>query len=169
VSRYEFIRTEKAFPVAALCRVLQVSRAAYYAWLHRKPSPRRRRGEDLQLKVKAVHDRSRGTYGSPRVHEQLRRAGEVVSEKTVAKIMQEEGIAARSAEIQGNDRQPAHEAYRSQSPGTRLHRGRTPTGGGIINRVRLFCGNWEWSDLGHLTLLRRGLGTGSGSGISPFA
>src|SRR5690606_12073364 len=36
-------------------------------------------------------------------------------------------------------------------------------------RVRLFCGNWEWSDLGHLTLLRRGLGTGSGSGISPFA
>ena len=36
-------------------------------------------------------------------------------------------------------------------------------------RVRLFCGNLEWSDLGHLTLLRRGLGTGSGSGISPFA
>mgnify|MGYP000965711344 CR=1 FL=1 len=35
--------------------------------------------------------------------------------------------------------------------------------------VRLFCGNLEWSDLGHLTLLRRGLGTGSGSGISPFA
>src|SRR5690606_38185825 len=95
VSRYEFIRTEKAFPVTALCRVLQVSRAAYYDWLHRKPSARQKKREDLQLKVKAVHDRSRGTYGSPRVHEQLRRAGEVVSEKTVAKIMQEEGIAAR--------------------------------------------------------------------------
>src|SRR5690606_6040384 len=38
-----------------------------------------------------------------------------------------------------------------------------------IGRVRLFCGNLEWSDLGHLTLLRRGLETGSGSGISPFA
>ena len=95
MSRYEFIRTEKAFPVTALCRVLQVSRAAYYDWLHRKPSARQKKREDLQLKVKAVHDRSRGTYGSPRVHEQLRRAGEVVSEKTVAKIMQEEGIAAR--------------------------------------------------------------------------
>lgn len=95
MSRYEFIRVEKAFPVTVLCGALRVSRAAYYAWLHRKPSPRQKLREDLRLKVKAIHERSRRTYGSPRVHEQLRRTGEVVSRKTVAKLMQENGIAAR--------------------------------------------------------------------------
>ena len=72
MSRYEFIRVEKAFPVTVLCGALRVSRAAYYAWLHRKPSPRQKLREDLRLKVKVIHERSRRTYGSPRVHEQLR-------------------------------------------------------------------------------------------------
>jgi len=96
--RFAFIRAEdeqKTFPVGVMCRVLDVSTSGYYAWLHRKPSKRSQRKEALTAKVKAVHDASRSTYGSPRVTEKLRKSGEKVSEKTVAKIMQENEIAAR--------------------------------------------------------------------------
>ena len=51
--------------------------------------------EELALKARAVHDETKGAYGSPRVCRQLRLQGEVVSEKTVAKVMRIEGIVAR--------------------------------------------------------------------------
>ena len=89
--RFAFIRAEdaqKTFPVETMCRVLLVSTSGYYAWLHRKPSGRSKRNAELTSKVKAVHDASRRTYGSPRVTKKLKNAGELVSEKTVAKIMQ---------------------------------------------------------------------------------
>jgi putative transposase len=96
--RFAFIRAEnaqKTFPVEAMCRVLEVSTSGYYAWLHRKPSERSKRNAALVTKVRAAHDASRGTYGSPRVTEKLKKAGEQVSEKTVAKIMQENELVAR--------------------------------------------------------------------------
>ncbi|MCB2084746.1 MAG: transposase, partial [Sphingomonadaceae bacterium] len=90
-ARYEFIAVEKAnFSVRSMCRALEVSSSGYYDWEAREPSERVRRRCDLALKVKAVHQRSKGTYGSPRVRAQLKRMGETVSEKTVASIMQEE-------------------------------------------------------------------------------
>ena len=88
--RFAFIRAEdeqKTFPVETMCRVLEVSTSGYYAWLHRKPSERSKRNAELTEKVQAAHDASRGTYGSPRVTEKLKKDGERVSEKTVAKIM----------------------------------------------------------------------------------
>jgi transposase InsO family protein len=95
-ARYEFIEEEKAsFSVSSLCRALEVSGSGYYDWRSRGPSVRQRRRDDLAIKVKAVHHRSKGTYGSPRVREQLVRLGETVSEKTVAEIMQQEGLRAR--------------------------------------------------------------------------
>lgn len=95
-ARYEFIAVEKAnFSVRSMCRALEVSSSGYYDWEAREPSERVRRRCDLALKVKAVHQRSKGTYGSPRVRAQLKRMGETVSEKTVASIMQEEGLQAR--------------------------------------------------------------------------
>ena len=94
--RFEFIQAEKGnFPVVTMCRVLLVSSAGFYAWQHREPSKRQRRKEALTAKVKAIHKESRDTYGSPRVGEKLRKAGEPVSDNTVAKIMQENGLAAR--------------------------------------------------------------------------
>ena len=96
MSRYQFIRAEKAtFEVQAMCRVLGVSRSAYYSWLKREPTARDTRRATLALKVTGVHERSRRTYGSPRVRAQLVRLGEVVSEKTVAKVMRENGQIAR--------------------------------------------------------------------------
>ena len=96
--RFAFIRAEdeqKTFPVEAMCRVLEVSTSGYYAWLQRKPSERSKRNAELTDKVQAAHDASRRTYGSPRVTKKLKKAGEQVSEKTVAKIMQQNELVAR--------------------------------------------------------------------------
>lgn len=96
IARYEFIEEEKAsFSVRSMCRALEVSPSGYYDWRSREPSERQRRRDDLAVKVKAVHLRSKETYGSPRVRAQLVRTGETVSEKTVAAIMQQEGLMAR--------------------------------------------------------------------------
>lgn len=98
--RFEFIHAQKAFwPVTVLCAVLCVSRAGYYEWLKRRrkggsASEQQKRQRDAR--IKAVHEASRGTYGSPRVHAQLRKKGEVISEKTVAKVMREKDLRART-------------------------------------------------------------------------
>lgn len=96
--RFAFIRaedTQKTFPVEPMCRVLEVSTSGYYAWLLREPSERSKRNAELTEKVQAAHDASRRTYGSPRVTKKLKKAGEKVSEKTVAKIMQANELVAR--------------------------------------------------------------------------
>jgi transposase InsO family protein len=94
--KFEFIRAEKVhYPVAVLCDVLEVSRSGYYAWRDRPPSARATRHAALSVSVKAVHARSRGVYGSPRVHAELQAQGTVVSQKTVAKAMKAEGIRGR--------------------------------------------------------------------------
>ena len=84
-----------AFPVGAMCRVLEVSKSGYYASLGRPPSARRRRRAALAAEVRAVHAENRGVYGSPRVHRALLARGETVCENTVAKVMKDEHIAAR--------------------------------------------------------------------------
>ncbi len=93
--RFEFIHAEKAlFPVAALCRVLSVSPQGYYAWAKRGPSTRTREDEALRVVVRAIHQRSRGTYGSPRVHRELRRR-EPIGRNRIARLMREEGLYGR--------------------------------------------------------------------------
>lgn len=95
--RFVFIRAEKDnFSVVAMCRVLRVSTAGYYAWLKRPPPARDQRTEELTRKITAAYETSRGHYGSPRVTKKLRKAGEQVSEKTVAKIMRNNGQKARA-------------------------------------------------------------------------
>lgn len=94
--RFAFIEAEKAkWPVEVLCNVLGVSRSGYYAW-KRRPEPESAQ-EDAQLAVEiaATHRRSRGTYGSPRVHRELRARGVRVGKKRVERLMRQHGIAAR--------------------------------------------------------------------------
>jgi putative transposase len=94
--RLAFIHAEKAhFPVAALCRVLEVSRQGYYAYAQRPPSRRSRDDAALQERVAAVHEESRSTYGSPRVLRELRRDGLRVGKRRVERAMRSLGLAAR--------------------------------------------------------------------------
>ena len=94
--RFAFIATEKAcYPVALMCRMLQVSRAGYYAWCQRPPAPRTLKDQTLALEVAAIHAESRGRYGSPRVHAELRERGQRTGRKRVARLMRAAGLCAR--------------------------------------------------------------------------
>lgn len=93
MSCYRLIDAEKAnYPVSALCRVLGVSRSGYYDYTDRPPSRRFQQDESLASKIHEIHQRSRETYGSPRVHAELRSIGMRCSRKRVARLMQESGI-----------------------------------------------------------------------------
>jgi putative transposase len=94
--KYAFIAVEKAFfPVIVLCDVLDVSRSGFYAF-SKRPAPRRKTADaQLGVEIVAIHRRSRGTYGSPRVHAELRAKGFSVSKKRVERLMREGGVEAR--------------------------------------------------------------------------
>ena len=72
-----------------LCRLAEVSRSGFYAWTKRAPSARAVADVGLLDVITEIHDRSRGTYGSPRVHGQLARRGIHVGRKRVARLMRE--------------------------------------------------------------------------------
>jgi len=95
--RFAFIGAEKATqePVSRWCRALGVSRSGYYASRRRPESRHRREDRRLGLLVREAHERSRRTYGSPRVHAELAARGEHLSRKRVARLMQEQNLRAR--------------------------------------------------------------------------
>lgn len=94
--RFGFVAAEKAhYPVALLCRCLAVSRPGFYAWQRRPPSARAQADRRLAVDVATAHAESRQTYGSPRVHRELRAQGRRVSRKRVARVMREQGLRGR--------------------------------------------------------------------------
>jgi putative transposase len=93
--KFAFILAEKAFPITVLCRVLGVSRSGFHAWRKRPTARRARSDAQLAAQVAAVHERSRKTYGSPRVHAELRAKGVRVGKKRVERLMRENGLEAR--------------------------------------------------------------------------
>lgn len=95
MSAYRLIDAEKAYyPVSVLCRVLKVSRSGYYDWKDRPLSRRDQENVVPMQKIREIHDRSRRTYGYPRVHAELRALGVRCSRKRVARLM-------RKAALQG--------------------------------------------------------------------
>ncbi len=82
----------QAFEVAAMCQALQVSRSGYYAWVNRPASERTRADEELLEQIRQVHHESSGTYGSPRVWEELAAREVKVCVNTVAKLMKRAGV-----------------------------------------------------------------------------
>jgi transposase InsO family protein len=93
--RFAFIATEKAsFPVRLLCLTLHVSRAGFYAWRGRAPSPRARADARLGLEITTIHAESRQRYGSPRIHVELQARGCRTGRKRVARLMRVGGLAA---------------------------------------------------------------------------
>ena len=104
---------QACFPIAAMARVLGVSKAGYYAWRHRPPSAHARADEALLARIKTVHISSRQTYGAPRVHAELRAAGERHGGKRIARLMRRPvwsapaaGAAARSRRSATNRHDP---------------------------------------------------------------
>ena len=72
---YRLIEAERAqHPVSLLCEGLGVSRAGFYAWSRRTASARERRDRELTALIRQIHDESRGSYGWPRMHAELRQA-----------------------------------------------------------------------------------------------
>lgn len=95
--KFGFIAAEKAnFPVTVLCRSLEVSRSGYYAWAVRPESLRTRSDRALGVEIAAVHQESKRRYGSPRVHRELQAKGHRIGEKRVARLMRQQGLAART-------------------------------------------------------------------------
>jgi putative transposase len=86
VSVYPFIEAEKQGRrnVKRACELLKVSRAAFCAARDGQPCDRRRQDAELTTRIKAEHKRSRGRYGAPRIHAELRGQGHLHSRKRVA-------------------------------------------------------------------------------------
>ena len=94
--RFAFILVWKArWPVEVQCEVLDVSRSGYYAWRDRPVAKRTLEDAEVLVEIEAAYAAGRGSYGSPRVHRELRGKGRRVGKKRVERIMRETGLAAR--------------------------------------------------------------------------
>jgi transposase InsO family protein len=98
VSIYPFIEAEKACRrnVKRACELLKVSRAAFYQHLRGTRSQRERQDAELAGQIQAIHQDSKGRYGAPRVHAELRRRGRRHGRKRVARLMRASGLQGRT-------------------------------------------------------------------------
>jgi transposase InsO family protein len=94
--KYLFMKEHSIeFPVDKMAKVLRVYRSGYYKFLSRGTSQREIENQKLSEKIKEVHRESREIYGSPRIHQKLKKQGEKCSRKRVARLMQKEKIQAK--------------------------------------------------------------------------
>lgn len=95
--KFTFIRDyRRQFPVAAMCRVLEVSKSGFFRWLADPVGKRQKRQEELTAAIQRVRQGRREVYGSIRVHRQLLQEGHQVCRNTVAKVMKQAGIQAKT-------------------------------------------------------------------------
>ena len=95
---YRFIwGHQETWPIRVMCATLEVSPAGYYAWLRRPPSFQEQRREALLVLIQGIHAEVKQRYGSPRIHATLTARGEACSVNTVAKLMRQNDIRAKSA------------------------------------------------------------------------
>lgn len=94
--RYACIqRHTGGYTVALMCRVLEVSRAGYYAWRRRPPSARTQTNRQLLDVIRTAVQQSRGRYGSPRITRELQAQGHCCSEARIARLMRQAGLRAK--------------------------------------------------------------------------
>ena len=90
---FRFVEREKArHAVTTMCRLLEVSASGYWAWRRRRPAPRALDDAALVGRIRRVHEASRGTYGAPRVHAELRAGGVRCGRKRIARLMRRAGL-----------------------------------------------------------------------------
>jgi putative transposase len=93
--KYRFVAAERArHPVRPLCTAVGVAASGFYAWLRRAPSRRQADDRRVSERIEQVFASSRRTYGSPRVHAELRAEGLRISRKRVARLMRAAGLGA---------------------------------------------------------------------------
>ena len=93
--RFRFIKDRRAdYPVKVMCGVLGVSPAGYYAWCSRKESRRSAVNRDLLGDIEQIHRDTRGRYGSPRIHVELKAQGRGASRGRIERLMRRHGIRA---------------------------------------------------------------------------
>lgn len=94
---HPFIEAEKTagHGVARACRLLEVSRAAYYQRRTGTPSPRAAADAAITAQITSIHAESQGTYGSPRVHQALHRQGISCGKRRAARLMRAAGLQGR--------------------------------------------------------------------------
>lgn len=80
------------FPIEMMCKILGVSKSGYYSWLKRKPSKRAIENQKLMEQIRQVYKKSKGTYGSPRITEELKINYVHVSRRRVARLMRKANI-----------------------------------------------------------------------------
>lgn len=94
--KYEFIHHHRdQFPVSRMCQVLAVSVSGYYAWRKRPLSQREMANQELVRHMQTIAEQSDQTYGSPRIHAELRDQGHRCNLKRVARLMRRHGIRAK--------------------------------------------------------------------------
>lgn len=81
--------------ISGMLRYLGVSRSGYRAFIRHRPSKSQQRKEKLKDTIQTVYDESKQNYGAPKITQELRKAGETISERTVGKYMREMGIKAQ--------------------------------------------------------------------------
>ena len=82
-----------------MCQLYGVSASGYYAWRARPESQRSIEDKAILQRIQKVYEKSRQTYGSPRIHQVLKRQGEVIGKRRVERLMRENGVRACSATL----------------------------------------------------------------------
>jgi transposase InsO family protein len=135
---------EKAYPVAFMCTMLDVSRSAYYDWKDRPASMAARRRDQLRQMITVIFEANHGTYGYRRVHAVLVRSGVVVSPELVRRLMRELGLVPcqprpwRPITTEADDQHRIPDLlgrdFTAEAPGTKLVADITyvPTGEGWV-------------------------------------
>ena len=94
--KYQFIADHRQeFEIRAMCRILKVSRSGYYAWCQRPVSEREMANQKLTEQIEEIHQESRQTYGSPRIHAELADQGVQCGHNRVARLMRQAGLRAK--------------------------------------------------------------------------
>jgi putative transposase len=83
---------DASFTLRELCQTLGLSRSGYYAHRHKASRPRRQEDHQLSLQITAAFEKSRRTYGTPRLLHVLRSAGQRVGRRRIARIMRQQGL-----------------------------------------------------------------------------
>jgi len=95
--KYQYIKQHRsAFRVRKMCRALKVSESGYYRWCGKGQSKRARENEQLILKIRQIHRKSKQRYGSPRIAQELNDSGYHYNEKRIARLMRLGKIAAKT-------------------------------------------------------------------------